>query len=306
MKIYRQKLFSMIDPSIVSRFLGVLGGFIFKAKVLHWAAKGKDIHEYLDAFWKLLYDFQDAIAEGWMGIGGKFSASDIGFVVSEPNEPREFLREVEEKVLDFYELLPDDPRFKGLSGEVEGFIQEIQKYKYLFGLCYDNEAREEKEFSEKRKKSKSEKLETAARAGVYGTGILGIIEAKKAQGAQRALIEKYDSHKELTEAIKRAEESERKLKEAMKQTRLEDRLAKTKQKTGEITKRELEIALDRGKNSRRDIAADLKKLENTVEGKVLKGHKKTKAAFTASLGLSAAATGLHLYNKVKKKKSENK
>lgn len=154
MKIYRQRLFSMIDPSIVSRFLGVLGGFIFKAKVLHWAAKGKDIHEYLDDFWKLLYEFQDAIAEGWMGIGGKFSASEIGFIASDSNEPREFLREVEEKVLDFYELLPDDPRFKGLSGEVEGFIQEIQKYKYLFGLCYENSS-EEREFSDDEKKKRN-------------------------------------------------------------------------------------------------------------------------------------------------------
>ena len=154
MKIYRQRLFSMIDPSIVSRFLGVLGGFIFKAKVLHWAAKGKDIHEYLDAFWKLLYEFQDAVAEGWMGIGGKFSASEIGFVASESDEPREFIHEVEEKVLDFYELLPDDPRFKGLSGEVEGFIQEIQKYKYLFGLCYENSS-EEREFSDDEKKKRN-------------------------------------------------------------------------------------------------------------------------------------------------------
>lgn len=181
MKIYRQRLFSMIDPSIVSRFLGVLGGFIFKAKVLHWAAKGKDIHEYLDNFWKLLYEFQDTIAEGWMGIGGKFSASEIGFVVSESDEPREFLREVEEKVLDFYELLPDEPRFKGLSGEVEGFIQEIQKYKYLFGLCYENSS-EEREFSDDEKKKRNILGGTVVLGGSAAAGYGGHKLLKKGRG----------------------------------------------------------------------------------------------------------------------------
>ena len=55
MKLYRQKLFSSLGSDVVFEFLGRLSGFIHRAKTLHWSAKGKDIHEYLDGFWKSLY-----------------------------------------------------------------------------------------------------------------------------------------------------------------------------------------------------------------------------------------------------------
>lgn len=290
----------MIDPSVVSRFLGVLGGFVFKAKVLHWAAKGKDIHEYLDAFWKLLYDFQDTIAEGWMGIGGKFSASEIGFVASDSNEPREFIREVEEKVLDFYELLPDEPMFKGLSGEVEGFIQEIQKYKYLFGLCYSERRDEEREFSNK--SPKSEKLENAALIGGTTAAGVGLIYSRGYKKAVKNLLEENGkSIKKATNKIKLTKDLKKKLELSKAQTRLEDKVAKIKEKTGELTKKQLDIILDTGKNSRKDINEELRKLGNTTEGKVLRKRKATARATLISAGLLAASSGLSSYNAKKKK-----
>lgn len=148
MKLYRQKLFSSLGSDVVYEFLGRLSGFIHRAKTLHWSAKGKDIHEYLDGFWKSLYEFQDTVAEGWMGIEGKISDPfEIPCIPADELYPLDFIREVEKRVLDFYNLIPaDDPRYKGLSGETESFIQEIEKYKYLFGLCYGN-AEEEKRFS---------------------------------------------------------------------------------------------------------------------------------------------------------------
>lgn len=170
MKLYRQKLFSSLGSDVVFEFLGRLSGFIHRAKTLHWSAKGKDIHEYLDGFWKSLYEFQDTVAEGWMGIEGKISDPfDIPCVPADELYPLDFIREVEKQVLDFYNLIPaDDPRYKGLSGETESFIQEIEKYKYLFGLCYGNEG--EKEFSEKSKKL--DKKDWTA-LGLGSAGIIG-------------------------------------------------------------------------------------------------------------------------------------
>ena len=136
MIVYRSKLFTDINEDIVTRYLGVLGGFIFKAKSLHWAASGKDIHEYLDDFWEIIYNFQDTVAECWMGINGQLGPDDVTFVAADSQNPKDFIKEVEDKTTDFYELLPqDDPRFKGLISEVENFMHEIEKYKYLFGLC---------------------------------------------------------------------------------------------------------------------------------------------------------------------------
>lgn len=136
MKLKRQKLFSDIDSDIVKQFLGRLSGFVHKAKSLHWAARGKDIHEYLDDIWEETYKFQDTVAEGWMGISGQLD-SDIPFLMPESNTPAEFIHELEEKVLDCYRLLDDEPKYQGLKGEFESFIQTIEKYKYLFGLTED-------------------------------------------------------------------------------------------------------------------------------------------------------------------------
>jgi hypothetical protein len=140
MKLYRQRLFSDINSSmssVVLQYLGRLNGFISRAKSLHWGARGKDIHEYLDGLWKELYEFQDIVAEGFMGISGQFSSDDVPYIPSEEKiSPKGFLLEVESRTLEFYEKLPtDDPRYKGLTGETESFIQTIEKYKYLFGLC---------------------------------------------------------------------------------------------------------------------------------------------------------------------------
>lgn len=139
MKLLRQKLFSSLDPDIVLEFLGRLSGFISRAKSLHWAAKGKDIHEYLDGLWKELYEFQDTVAEGFMGISGQFASQEVPYLpAEEKTDPQAFIREVESRTLEFYEKLPaEDPRYKGLTGETESFIQTIEKYKYLFGLCND-------------------------------------------------------------------------------------------------------------------------------------------------------------------------
>ena len=136
MILERLKLFSDIDSDIVKQFLGRLSGFVHKAKSLHWAAQGKDIHEYLDDIWEETYKFQDTVAEGWMGINGQLD-SDIPFLMPESNTPAEFIQELEEKVLDCYKLLDDEPKYQGLKGEFESFIQTIEKYKYLFGLTED-------------------------------------------------------------------------------------------------------------------------------------------------------------------------
>ena len=52
-------------------FLNQLEGWKTKCKNLHWAAPKKNIHVYLDEFLNILSDYQDGLAEGYMGILGK-------------------------------------------------------------------------------------------------------------------------------------------------------------------------------------------------------------------------------------------
>ena len=51
-------------------FLNQIEGWKTKCKNLHWAAPKKNIHVYLDEFLEILSDYQDSLAEGYMGILG--------------------------------------------------------------------------------------------------------------------------------------------------------------------------------------------------------------------------------------------
>ena len=116
-------------------YLNLIEGWKTKAKNLHWSAPKKNIHVYLDAFLDEISEFQDAIAEGFMGILGKMQPNAIKAVPCDCLNAIDLINEVKEGTLSFYENLPQEPIYKGICGETEAFIQEINKYKYLFSLC---------------------------------------------------------------------------------------------------------------------------------------------------------------------------
>lgn len=115
--------------------LGILEGFKGKCKNLHWAAPEPNIHKYLDDFLDIIADYQDALAEGYMGIHGKMGPTDVKAVPCDCTTAQEFISEVKTYILDFYRLLQEDSIHKGIKAETETLIQAINKYVYLFGLC---------------------------------------------------------------------------------------------------------------------------------------------------------------------------
>ena len=116
-------------------FLNQLEGWKTKCKNLHWAAPKKNIHVYLDEFLSVLSDYQDGLAEGYMGILGKMQPNVIKGVPSDALNAIDFIEEVKAATLDFYKSIPEDIVYKGITSECETFIQNINKYKYLFSLC---------------------------------------------------------------------------------------------------------------------------------------------------------------------------
>ena len=124
-----------LDKSAFLSFLTDLNGYTIKCKILHWAAPKNDIHARLDEFYEILAEYSDAFAEGFMGILGKFGPRDVGCSVSSATSAMELVSDIEERVTDFYDSLPDDVKFKGINSDLDSFIQDIQKYKYLFSLC---------------------------------------------------------------------------------------------------------------------------------------------------------------------------
>jgi DNA-binding ferritin-like protein len=126
------------DNRVFLDYIGKLEGFKTKCKNLHWAAPKKNIHTYLDDFLGIVSDYQDTVAEGYMGILGKMGPNDVEAVPAAASDAVSFIDEVLDAATDFYESIPSDTVYKGLSSETETFIQEINKYKYLFSLCDNN------------------------------------------------------------------------------------------------------------------------------------------------------------------------
>ena len=116
-------------------FLNQLEGWKTKCKNLHWAAPKKNIHVCLGEFLEKVEDFQDILAEGYMGILGKMLPNVIKGIPSDALNAMDFIEEVRTDTLAFYDKIPQETVYVGIKSECETFIQEINQYRYLFGLC---------------------------------------------------------------------------------------------------------------------------------------------------------------------------
>lgn len=125
----------MSNSEFFINFLNKLEGYKTKCKNLHWSAPKKNIHIYLDEFLSIISDYQDGLAEGYMGILGKMQPNVIKGGVSSALNAIDFIEELKSNTLAFYTKIPQEPIYAGIKSECETFIQNINKYKYLFGLC---------------------------------------------------------------------------------------------------------------------------------------------------------------------------
>lgn len=116
-------------------FLNQLEGWKTKCKNLHWAAPNRNIHIYLDEFLDIISEYQDGLAEGYMGILGKMQPNVLRGISSNTLNAIDFITEVKTGTLAFYERIPRESIYKGITSECETFIQNINKYNYLFHLC---------------------------------------------------------------------------------------------------------------------------------------------------------------------------
>lgn len=123
------------NKNTVLEFICQVEGWKTRCKNLHWSAPKKNIHEYLDELYDTLVDYQDDLAEGYMGISGKLGPLDVKGDQCDCKDPWSFIEEIISGTVEFLENLPSDAIFSGLRGRTEELVQSINKYKYLFGLC---------------------------------------------------------------------------------------------------------------------------------------------------------------------------
>lgn len=117
-------------------FICKLEGWKTKCKNLHWAAPKKNVHVYLDEFLEVISDYQDTVAEGIMGVlSVHLGPSDVKGDPGNAQNAQQFVDEVKTGTLSFYKQIPENPLYAGLKSECETFIQNVNKYDYLFSLC---------------------------------------------------------------------------------------------------------------------------------------------------------------------------
>jgi len=116
-------------------YLNKLEGFKTKGKNLHWAAPKKNVHEYLDSLISEIGEFQDGIAEDYMGINGQFQPNVLKGCESQALNAFDFINELSCATECFYNMIPECVCYAGIKSETETFIHTLNKYKYLFKLC---------------------------------------------------------------------------------------------------------------------------------------------------------------------------
>lgn len=116
-------------------FINLLEGWKTKCKNLHWAAPKKNIHVYLDEFLDVISDYQDGLAEEYQGLLGHMQPNVIKGTPSDVLNAIDFINEVREGTVKFYENIPKETLYAGIRSECDTFIHNISKYKYLFELC---------------------------------------------------------------------------------------------------------------------------------------------------------------------------
>lgn len=118
----------------ITGVLSKLEGFKTRCKNLHWSAPNNDIHTRLDEFLSEIDSFEYKLAEGAMGILGKIGPNSVNGDICDVNNAFDLTDCVGTTICLFYQSIPNTPCWKGVASECESFIQEVNRFSYLFSL----------------------------------------------------------------------------------------------------------------------------------------------------------------------------
>jgi hypothetical protein len=80
-------------------------------------------------------DFQDSLAEDYMGVLGQMAPNAVKGISCEALNAFDFIQEIKQETIIFYNSIPSETIYKGITSECEAFIHNVNKYDYLFHLC---------------------------------------------------------------------------------------------------------------------------------------------------------------------------
>lgn len=136
-----------IEKSTISRpydiktYLNRIEGYKTRIKNLHWSVKllpyieKNELHEHLDELLDLVSDYEDVVAENYMGTFGVLPLGFLSGVQPETNDPLELIDKIRTDLEGFHSAYSSDLKYIGIINATEDLLQELPVKKYLIDQC---------------------------------------------------------------------------------------------------------------------------------------------------------------------------
>lgn len=117
---------------VVLDFICFLEGAKVRMRELHWEAKKNNIHLLTDKLIDLLNDYEDEIAEIYMGIIGiRIKVGDVKPAPIESTDLNSLLVSISDNVSTLIASIESDNDFRGIVTVLDDLQKEVEKSKYL-------------------------------------------------------------------------------------------------------------------------------------------------------------------------------
>ena len=131
--------------SEIMTFINKIEGFKTSIKNFHWSSTNMSEHKLFDEIASAVADIQDEVSEQAQGIYGQIEKNELKPISYEISTEQKFLDDVISASNDLYNALNDDKDCIGIRSELEAFIGEMSKDKYLMNLSlHDKKLNENK------------------------------------------------------------------------------------------------------------------------------------------------------------------
>ena len=118
----------------IMSYINKLEGYKTAIKSMHWDAKNMSEHKLWDDIAGSVSDIQDNVSEMAQGIYGQIAKNNLKPTPYTASSPKQFLDDVLSSTKEFYKTIQEGDDYIGIRSEIENFIGEINKYKYLMNI----------------------------------------------------------------------------------------------------------------------------------------------------------------------------
>lgn len=117
------------------KYINQLEGFKTAIKNQHWSSKNMSMHKLFDDIADSVSDIQDTVSEECQGIHGRIEQNELSPISYTIEGEQKFLDDMLSASKEFYNSIQEGDEYIGVRSEMETFIGEISKFKYLMDLC---------------------------------------------------------------------------------------------------------------------------------------------------------------------------